>query len=321
MGWAFSSANLSVEREFDVNGRIELDDRPFSGYLEHRAVQRGMSLFRASGRGVSRYSLSALGEINDNKLVIGCMLSGAGRLAAEGNDEVGWRNAAHMYGVSLSGRPIRYDLQPHDPWSAIALMLTPELLDELDGDLGRDGMRAVERVLAGASEPISLMRPMNSTMLRIAHELMEPRFAGSLGHLHREAKAGEILVHLLAGLFQTGDGPQRDPDANERRRVREARERLLSDLRDPPSLGQLAAEVGLSARRLNRGFRALYGMTVFELLLEARLEAARRMLDSGEAMPLKQLAWAVGYSQHTNFINAFRRRFGVSPGRYRSEPR
>ncbi len=31
MGWAFSSANLSVEREFDAGGRIELDDRPFSG--------------------------------------------------------------------------------------------------------------------------------------------------------------------------------------------------------------------------------------------------------------------------------------------------
>jgi AraC-like DNA-binding protein len=321
MGWAFSSANLSVEKEFDAGGRIELDDQPFSGFMEHRAVQRGMSLFRARGQGANRYSLSALGEINDNKLVLGCMLSGAGQLVAQGNDEVGWRNAAHMYGVSLSGRPIRYDLQPHEEWSAMALMLTPELLDNLDGDLAADGLRAVERVLAGVSEPISLMRPMNSAMLRIAQELMEPRFAGSLGQLHREAKAGEMLVHLLAGLFQAGEGRHRDPDANERRRVREARERLLADLRDPPSLGRLAAEVGLTPRRLNRGFRALYGMTVFELLLEARLERARRMLDSGEAMPLKQLAYTVGYSQHTNFINAFRRRFGVSPGRYRGESR
>lgn len=321
MNWAFSSGQDSVEREFDEGGRIELNAEQFSGYLEHLEVRRGVSLFRAGGHAVRRYSLNPLGEVANDKLVLGCMLSGTGTLDAQGNDEVGWRQSAHMYAVSLSGRQIRYDLHPHDHWSAMALMLTPELLEEFDGNLGREGLHAVERVLSGRSEPLSLMRPMNSAMLRVAQELMTPRFTGSLERLYREAKVGEMLVNLLGGLFTVEDSAQRELDTRERRRVREARERLLADLSHPPSLAELAAGVRLSPRRLNRGFRILYGMTVFELLLEARLETARRMLEAGETMPLKQLAYAVGYAQPTNFINAFRRRYGISPGRYRDEKR
>jgi AraC-like DNA-binding protein len=34
-------------------------------------------------------------------------------------------------------------------------------------------------------------------------------------------------------------------------------------------------------------------------------------------LPLKQLAWELGYNQASNFVTAFRRRFGVPPGYYR----
>ena len=100
--------------------------------------------------------------------------------------------------------------------------------------------------------------------------------------------------------------------------MRQARDRLLDDLRHPPSLDALAASVNLTPRQLNAGFRALFGTTVFDYLRDARMDAARRMLDEGLDMPLKQLGWAVGYGQVTNFVTAFRRRYGVSPGRYRS---
>jgi AraC-like DNA-binding protein len=75
--------------------------------------------------------------------------------------------------------------------------------------------------------------------------------------------------------------------------------------------------VGLRTKRLNQGFRELYGTTVFDLLLDMRMSAARDMLDQGLEVPLKQLAWALGYRQSSNFISAFRRRYGVSPGAYR----
>ena len=46
-------------------------------------------------------------------------------------------------------------------------------------------------------------------------------------------------------------------------------------------------------------------------------EYAREMLAELPEIPLKQIAWTVGYAQATNFISAYRRRFGVPPGQHK----
>lgn len=61
----------------------------------------------------------------------------------------------------------------------------------------------------------------------------------------------------------------------EREAVAEARRLLVVDMRAPPALGELADAVGLAERRLNAGFRLLFGATVFETLRGERLEHAR----------------------------------------------
>jgi transcriptional regulator GlxA family with amidase domain len=93
---------------------------------------------------------------------------------------------------------------------------------------------------------------------------------------------------------------------------------LLGDMRRPPSLGALAAAVGLSEKRLNAAFRACFGGTVFETLRNERLAHARLALKT-EPIPLKQVAFRVGYNHVTNFINAFSARYGEPPRRYAAE--
>lgn len=101
----------------------------------------------------------------------------------------------------------------------------------------------------------------------------------------------------------------------EQQKVREARERLLSDMRDPPSLGALASMVSLSEKKLNAGFRALFGTTVYETLRNERLEHARLALEDGQ-LALKDVARRVGYNHVTNFISAFTARYGAPPRRH-----
>jgi AraC-like DNA-binding protein len=101
----------------------------------------------------------------------------------------------------------------------------------------------------------------------------------------------------------------------EQQKVREARERLLSDMRAPPSLGALASMVSLSEKKLNAGFRALFGTTVYETLRNERLEHARLALEDGQ-LALKDVARRVGYNHVTNFISAFTARYGAPPRRH-----
>jgi AraC-like DNA-binding protein len=100
--------------------------------------------------------------------------------------------------------------------------------------------------------------------------------------------------------------------AHERDSVHEAYRRLLANMCAPPTLGALAAGVGLSEKRLNAGFRQLFGATVYEVLRNERLAHAKIALQSDHVL-LKEVAFRVGYNHVTNFINAFTHRYGAPP--------
>ncbi|MGH7113827.1 MAG: helix-turn-helix transcriptional regulator [Stellaceae bacterium] len=110
--------------------------------------------------------------------------------------------------------------------------------------------------------------------------------------------------------------PPRAFSPSERTAIDEARERLLADMRSPPTLGALATVVNLTEKRLNAGFRALFGATAFEVLRNERLEHARLAIEAGAS--LKEVALRVGYVHANNFIRAFTARYGTPPLRYRS---
>jgi AraC-like DNA-binding protein len=86
-------------------------------------------------------------------------------------------------------------------------------------------------------------------------------------------------------------------------------------MRCPPTLGELADAVGLSEKRLNTAFRLLFGSTVFEILRNHRLEHARQVLEE-DSVALKEIAHRVGYTHVSNFIHAFRARYGTTPQQY-----
>ncbi|HEV7346522.1 MAG TPA: AraC family transcriptional regulator [Devosia sp.] len=314
--WAFASEADKVIRGFDAKGRIEVDDEPYRGIMEHQAVLPGLSLFRGLGVSENAYSLTVQGEMPSDNLILGCLLGGSGTLEAEGNDDLTWRQTDQLYAVSLSQRQISYHMQPGQPFNALALMLKPEALDVLASDGGLPEL--VEQCLRAQADPVALMRPLSGQARQTAHDLLYPVYQGRMGELYRQAKALQLLALQLDGVGEMEVARQESVSSREMLRLREARERLLADLTSPPDLAELAASVGLSPKRLNLGFRAAFGTTVFDYLAEARLQMARNMLEEGLDMPLKALAWQIGYSQASNFINAFRRRFGVSPGAYRN---
>jgi transcriptional regulator GlxA family with amidase domain len=90
---------------------------------------------------------------------------------------------------------------------------------------------------------------------------------------------------------------------------------IAANLTEPPSLAQMAETTGLSQRRLAHGFRQVFNTTVFGYMRETRLEAARQMLEDTD-MPLKQIAFHVGYGHANNLIAAFRERYGIPPRRH-----
>ena len=84
----------------------------------------------------------------------------------------------------------------------------------------------------------------------------------------------------------------------------------------PPSLEDLAREVGLSRSSLCAGFRQILGQSAFEYIQDRRMERALALLSETQD-PITEVAHAVGYSHLSSFTVAVQRRFGMSPSELR----
>lgn len=179
----------------------------------------------------------------------------------------------------------------------------------------------LRQILAG-SDKIRFHQPLGSLtpnmQLAIAQILNCP-YQGLTRRFFLEAKAMELLALQLEQWTQTVKSkacPQ-DLPSGEIERLQQARQILLQDLNHPPSLLELARQVGLNDYKLKRGFRQLYGSTVFGCLLAHRMEQARLLLLEQPHLTIAGVAQSVGYASQSRFCHAFKRRFGASPQAYR----
>jgi AraC family transcriptional activator of pyochelin receptor len=104
-------------------------------------------------------------------------------------------------------------------------------------------------------------------------------------------------------------------DEDNVRKIRLAKEIILKNMSEPPSLQELSEEIGLSLNKLKEGFKQLYGDTVFGYLLNHKMEEARRMLASTN-YNVNEVGLRIGYSTSSHFIAAFKKKYGTTPKKY-----
>ncbi|MEJ8642230.1 AraC family transcriptional regulator [Streptomyces sp. MS1.HAVA.3] len=149
--------------------------------------------------------------------------------------------------------------------------------------------------------------------------------ARAITEIHRAAEAGNALAAdtLLRGLVvrmltrHAGPLPSRTVQGAGGAEAAAARAVLQERMADPPSLEQLAAELGTSPFALLRAFRERYGMPPHTWLTDARVRRACRLLDAGT--PPAEAAVTVGFTDQPHLNRHFTRIVGVPPGAYRRE--
>ncbi len=104
-------------------------------------------------------------------------------------------------------------------------------------------------------------------------------------------------------------------DEDNVRKIRKAKEIIISRMTEPPSLADLAEEIGLSLKKLKEGFKQIYGDSVYSFLFDYKMDYARKMLESGQHN-VNEVGLKVGYSTASHFIASFRKKYGTTPKKY-----
>lgn len=92
---------------------------------------------------------------------------------------------------------------------------------------------------------------------------------------------------------------------------------VLANLRESLSVDSLAGVAGMSGRHFARVFAQAVDATPHEFIERARVDNARRLLES-TSMPLKTVAWECGFASTDRMRLVFMRRLGVTPLQYRA---
>jgi len=164
---------------------------------------------------------------------------------------------------------------------------------------------------------VAIDRPLPREILRtLAEELSAP---GDYGRLYAET----LVLALVVDLIRHNDTHSRIAPVRgglapwQLRRVEQmVNDRLAEDI----SLAQLAGLTDLSKSHFARAFRRSTGLPPHKFQLNARVERAKHLLRRGE-LSLTEIGLACGFREQSQFIRAFRRLVGVSPGAWQRAQR
>ncbi len=160
-------------------------------------------------------------------------------------------------------------------------------------------------------------RQMDFAMQSIVFQMFACPHQGMIRRIFLESKAMELVALILSQAFDTtAPDPAAPVRDDERQRIITARDILVSRLQYPPSLSELAGLVGISHARLTRGFRKVFGCTVFEYLRRQRLEYAKKLIETHK-MSITQAAFDAGFCSSSHFAQAFHKQYGIRPSDFR----
>lgn len=150
----------------------------------------------------------------------------------------------------------------------------------------------------------------------VLSQLMNFNLHPSVKELYLKGKVYE-LISLYFNKTEDADLEQCPylADEDNVRRIRMAKEIMISRMAEPPTLAELSQEVGLSLKKLKEGFKQIYGDSVFGFLFDYKMEYARKMLETGKHN-VNEVGLKVGYSTASHFIAAFKKKFGTTPKKY-----
>ena len=147
------------------------------------------------------------------------------------------------------------------------------------------------------------------------NQLFNDQNSNSLSSLYVKGKVYELLS-LYFNRSQENDQacPFLDNEDNVEK-IKKAKQIIIENISEPPTLQELADTIGLTLSKLKEGFKHIYGESVFNFLLDYKLEYARKMLLS-KKHNVSEISLLIGYSTPSHFISAFKKKYGTTPKQY-----
>ena len=171
-----------------------------------------------------------------------------------------------------------------------------------------------QKLYQGQDWKVSFYPTVSPEMRSLTHQMWNAPYHGAAKQMYLQGKVFELLALHLDLISADSHSRQSLPKLKPKTitSLHHAKDILTKQFEHPPSLPQLAQQVGVSQRSLQRGFPALFKTTVVGYLKQQRLDRAEILLRENKHS-VAEVAILVGYGNIGHFLVAFKGRFGITP--------
>ncbi len=165
--------------------------------------------------------------------------------------------------------------------------------------------------------PISFTRtfPICNRKRQALDGLFNHNFTGSLENIFVNAKIQELLLYTLDCLEnekEEGFSCKFLDNQSDREKIIKAREILLLHIGNPITIKELSRKVAINECYLKKGFKEIFGTTIFEFYQQQRMEHAKYLFYN-KGLTVTDVSFLLGYSSISHFSTAFKKHTGLKP--------
>ena len=158
--------------------------------------------------------------------------------------------------------------------------------------------------------------PICNKTRSVLEGLLNNNYADTLENIYVNAQTQMLLLYGLDCMLG-----EKEIDtitckflANEadRDKVIRAREILIQHIGEPITIKELSRKVAINECYLKKGFKEMFGTTIFDFYQSQRMEHAKYLLYE-KGMSVTEVALLLGYSSISHFSTAFKKHTGLKP--------
>jgi len=166
------------------------------------------------------------------------------------------------------------------------------------------------------SSSFSKMLPLCGKTRMVLEALLNNTYTGSLENIFINAQMQMLLLYSMDCML--GDKEVESFNCKflsneaDREKIIKAREVLLQHIGEPITIKELSRKVAINECYLKKGFKEMFGTTVFDFYQSQRMEHAKYLLYE-KGLNVTEVSVMLGYSSISHFSTAFKKHTGLKP--------
>jgi len=163
--------------------------------------------------------------------------------------------------------------------------------------------------------PFSKQLPLCSKTRSAIEALLNHTYTDTLENIFINAQTQILLLYSLEcmlGEKETGFTCKFLANPEDREKIIRSREVLLQHIGEPITIKALSRKVAINECYLKKGFKEIFGTTIFDFYQGQRMEHAKYLLYE-KGLSVTEVSLMLGYSSISHFSTAFKKHTGIKP--------